>query len=113
MKSLSARAAAVLAAGAVLAIGGCSSDPFLSQEELEKQSFDGLTEMAGESPAEVDCPEPLKAEVGQTARCVLTAKDGGRIGYTIEVTSYENGRAQMNIQVDETPMPSAPGNAGT
>ncbi|WP_255283757.1 DUF4333 domain-containing protein [Saccharomonospora azurea] len=102
-------------AGAVLATGGCGGDPFLSQQELEKQSFRALTEMAGESPAKVECPERLKAEVGQTTRCVLTAKDGGQIGYTITVKSYDedSNNAQMDIQVDETPMPPAQGNAGT
>jgi hypothetical protein len=113
VKSFSARTAAVLVAGAVLAIGGCSVNHFLTKEELEKQSFDALTEVAGYPPAKVECPDSVKAEAGQTTRCVLTAKDGSQIGYTITVKSYDEDskNAQMDIKVDETPIAPAPGNA--
>ncbi|EHY90671.1 DUF4333 domain-containing protein [Saccharomonospora azurea] len=113
MKLRSLRAVAVLAVGAAFALSGCSFKSTVSKEELEKQSFDVLTKMAGEEPAEVECPGPIDGEVGAKTRCVLTAKDGGRIGYTIEITSYEDNRGKMVVQVDETPMPPAQGNAGT
>lgn len=115
-----ARLAAVLLACTAFAVGGCSvsgqpepepasSDPTMSEAELEKQSTEALTEMAGERPADVDCPGPIKAKVGETARCVLTARDGGQIGMTVTIDSYDNGRVHFNVQVDETPMstPSA------
>ncbi|WP_084789284.1 DUF4333 domain-containing protein [Saccharomonospora iraqiensis] len=115
MNQLQSRGIASVVLSSVLIVGGCSfsvGSMEIPKEELEQKSLEALTEEVGQRPAKVECPEAIKAESGQTTRCVLTAKGGGRVGYTVTVESYENGRYQVDIQVDETPMRSVPEGAG-
>ncbi|WP_007025994.1 hypothetical protein [Saccharomonospora iraqiensis] len=40
------------------------------------------------------------------------SNDGTRLGHTVEVTSYDDGRYYFDIRVDDTPMPSGRESAG-
>ncbi|MEU6642354.1 DUF4333 domain-containing protein [Saccharomonospora sp. NPDC046836] len=102
---------ALLVACAVLATCGCSvtvrtgepDEATVSKAELERSVTESLTEMAGQQPDAVECPGPIKAKVGETIRCVLTA-GGTRLGMTVTIKSYDNGRAKFDVQVDEQPL---------
>ncbi len=106
MRSRSALAVPVLLVA--LAASGCSfsasaGTTSVSTGDLEAQLTEQLTELAGQAPDDVDCPDPLPAEVGAEVRCTLTAGDG-RIGVTATTTSVEDERVLFDIEVDEEPL---------
>ncbi|GAA3835142.1 MULTISPECIES: DUF4333 domain-containing protein [Amycolatopsis] len=91
---------ALLLAGCTVTVG---ATPSLSQETVEQGISDTVLRMVGHRPEAVDCPDPLAAQPGNTARCVLT--DGGkRYGVTATVTAVANGGADYRIQVDDQPL---------
>jgi hypothetical protein len=51
----------------------------------------------------VTCSGPLKAEAGQSERCVLVG-DGIRYGVTTTISSYDKGIAKYDVQVGQKPM---------
>ncbi|NKQ56465.1 DUF4333 domain-containing protein [Amycolatopsis sp. K13G38] len=92
----------VVAAG--LTLFGCSSKgDTVAKDTLEQGITDTLTKAVGQRPDKVECPGPIKAEAGQTMRCVLTA-GSTRYGLSATITSYENGTAHYRAQVDQQPM---------
>jgi hypothetical protein len=89
-------------------LAGCSvsvqtGDPTVAKENLEQGVADALQKSVGKRPDSVECPGSVKAEAGQTARCVLTA-GSVRYGLTATITSYDNGNAHYQVQVDNQPM---------
>jgi hypothetical protein len=73
------------------------------REELEKQSVTKLTQLAGQAPDAVECPdEGLKAEAGATQRCVVSAGED-KIGFTVTVAQVTVPLA-FSLQVDDAPM---------
>ncbi|MGW1680580.1 DUF4333 domain-containing protein [Saccharopolyspora sp. NPDC002376] len=106
--SRATRTMALVAACGSLLLTGCSASfsvggNTLSTETLETQITEQLTKTVGQAPDSVSCANPLKAEVGESERCELTAADT-RYGVTVTVTSVEGDKAKFDIQVDNEPM---------
>jgi hypothetical protein len=103
------RAVVLIAGCAVITLSGCSAkvnvstEPMVAKDKFEQGIVEALEKVVGQRPEKVECPGPVKAKAGETARCVLTERDL-RIGVTATVTSYENGRARYDVKVDDQPM---------
>ncbi|MDN5822305.1 MAG: DUF4333 domain-containing protein [Brachybacterium sp.] len=90
----------VLAAAATFALAGCGflGGGSIPAEDIETQINDQLTEMVGQEPEDVTCPEDLPAEEGAEMTCVLS--DGGEtIDVFVAVTSVEDGEVNFDIEV--------------
>jgi hypothetical protein len=104
-----AGAVTVAASCAGLLLAGCSAQvtvdtgPSVAKTDLEQGISGTLTKQVGRKPDSVTCPGPLKAQAGQSERCVL-ASDGTRYGLTVTIRSYQNGKADYNVEVDQHPM---------
>lgn len=100
-------------AAAALALTACEAevnvgDETISASELEKQSSASLTKETGQKPAAIDCPEDLKAEVGETEVCSLEDQQGGEYDMTITITSVDDDKnAEFDIQVGDLKNPNA------
>lgn len=92
---------AVMAAAACQMSGGNPAP--VTQQELENQAIDSLTEEVGQRPDTVRCNGGIDAKVGATQRCILTA-GGGKVGLTATVTSVGGGKVDIDFQVDDTPI---------
>lgn len=92
----------VLAAGAGLALAGCGmlGDGSVPAEDVETQVTDQLTELVGQAPEDVSCPEDLPAEEGAEMTCVLSA-GVETIDVMVTVTSVEDGEVAFDIEVAE------------
>lgn len=104
-KLLPVRAMLAGVACAVVTLTGCSAsvsteEPTLTKETLEEGIIDALEEMAGQRPDSVECPGSMKAKVGESIRCELTA-GSDRVGLTATVKSVEGTNAQYDIKVDD------------
>lgn len=106
--SLAVRAVLAGAACAVVAVAGCSvsvetkEDPTISKENLEQGVADALEKAVGQRPDSVECPGSVKAKAGESVRCELSA-GSVRYGLTATVSSYDNGKAQYEVKVDDKP----------
>ncbi len=90
---------------AAVTLTGCSAsvtteEPTLTKETLEQGITDALEEMAGQRPDSVECPGSLKAKVGESIRCELSAGTD-RVGLTATVKSVKDGKAQYDVKVDD------------
>lgn len=99
-------AASVLA---VLAIGlaGCSfGEKEVSEAEIEEQVATQLAAQVTTQPKpDIDCPGPLKAEVGATLDCVLSVQgEPDRYPVKVEVKSVEDDKATFDIEVGNEPI---------
>ncbi|MDF9714576.1 DUF4333 domain-containing protein [Nocardioides sp. ChNu-153] len=104
MRSPLTTGTALLAPAAVVAallLGGCSSQ--VAQDDVEDQITEQLTEVVGQEPADVDCPDDLEAEEGATMTCVLTAEDDTTIDVGVEVTAVDGDDVSFDIQVADEP----------
>lgn len=106
-KSGRSRIAIRAAAGAlaVLCAAGCSvsaGSKAVSKEEVAKQAKAGLSKEVGREPDAVTCEHDLKAEVGETVRCTLTA-DGKKQGMTVTAKSVDGDNVKMDFKVDDAP----------
>ena len=91
----------------VLAVGGlaaCGRSDSVDRGDVEDEVKDALEQEVGQEAKSVDCDDDLKAEIGASIRCVLTANDGTRIGLTVTTTSIDGDDVQFDIQVDEEPL---------
>ena len=106
--SLSARAVLTGVVCAVVTLTGCSvsvetkEDPTMSKETVEKGIADALEKAVGQRPDSVECPDSVKAKVGETFRCELSA-GSDRYGLTGTITSLNDGKAQYDVKVDDKP----------
>ncbi|MEU9947307.1 DUF4333 domain-containing protein [Streptomyces sp. NPDC047939] len=97
---------AVRAAGALLAVAfaaGCSASvgsKEVKKDEVAKQASAALGKQVGREPDDVTCEDDLKAEVGATIRCELTA-DGKKYGMTVTAKSVDGDKVNMDFKVDE------------
>lgn len=66
-----------LLAGCSVHVGGTKA---VGKKQVEQEVSTELTKSVGQKPKSVTCPGDLKAKVGTTMRCTLTAKDGSTIG---------------------------------
>jgi len=94
---------------AVLALGfaglaACGSSDSVSEGDVEDNVKEALAQEIGQEPESVECDDDLKAEVGASIRCVLTAEDGTRIGLTVTTKSVDGNDVEFDIQVDDQPM---------
>lgn len=99
-RSLALVRPAVLAAAAAFALAGCGllGGGSVPAEDVETQVTDKLTEMVGQAPEDVTCPEDLPAEEGAEMTCVLSA-GGETIDVLVTVTSVEDGQVNFDIEV--------------
>jgi hypothetical protein len=85
-----------------LAVAGCgSSHPMIERQDLEQGVADAVEDAAGQRPDTVECPESLRADLGASTRCVLSA-ESERYGVTVIVVD-EGGT--FDVEVDEEPLP--------
>lgn len=91
---------AVLAAAAAFVLAGCGmlGGGSVPAEDVETQITEKLTEMVGQEPEDVSCPEDLPAEEGAEMTCVLSA-GGETIDVFVTVSSVEDGQVNFDIQV--------------
>lgn len=95
----------VRAAGALLAVAlaaGCSASvgsKEVKKDEVAKQASAALGKQVGREPDDVTCEDDLKAEVGETVRCELTA-DGKKYGVTVTAKSVDGDKVNMDFKVD-------------
>lgn len=80
-------------------VAGCGT-PTLAESDIEEQAEDVLEDAVGVRP-EVDCPDDLVAEVGETLECTLTAPDGSQLGTTITVTEVDGDTVLFDVEVEE------------
>lgn len=106
MQQATKRRIVVRAAGALLAVAfaaGCSvsvGSKEVKKDEVEKQASAALGKQVGKAPDDVTCEDDLKAEVGATLRCELTA-DGKKYGMTVTAKSVDGDKVNMDFKVDE------------
>lgn len=88
----------VTAAGFALAGCGMLGPSAVPADEVETQISDKLTEMVGQTPEEISCPEDLPAEEGAEMTCEIS-DSGESIDVTVTVTSVEDDNVNFDIQV--------------
>ena len=95
----------LLAAVPVLLVGlsACGGTAVLSADEVATKAEDALEQQIGVRPS-ISCPDDVKAEVGATTRCTLTAPDDPtEYGVSIKVNEVNGTNATFDIQVDDKP----------
>jgi hypothetical protein len=83
----------------VMAMTACSGEKVLDEAEVEEGANQALAETVGQEPDSIDCPDDLKAEVGESMRCELTA-GSDTLGVTVTVTSIDGDNATYDVEVD-------------
>lgn len=104
--------ACVAVAGAVLS--GCGgpaqigSQPTVAKAKLQTLAKQKLEAAAGKKAKSVDCENGIVGKLGATQRCVLTAKDGSKIGVTATVKAVDGtgtgARVNVDFKVDDKPL---------
>lgn len=94
------RATATAALALALSTAACSAGS-VAQKDVEQGVADQLEKQVGDRP-EVSCASDLKAEVGKTVRCELTADDGSTIGATVTVDKVDGDDVDYTVQVDNS-----------
>ena len=90
-------AALAVTAPLALAFSACSLlTPSLTETQLESEITSTLLAQAGVTADNVDCPGPLKGEVGTSEECTVTAS-GDTITVKVTVTSVENKTIKFDI----------------
>ncbi|WP_017987543.1 DUF4333 domain-containing protein [Amycolatopsis methanolica] len=97
---------ALLLAACTVTVGTTRS---LSQETVEQGISDTVLSMVGHPPEAVDCPDPLTAQPGNSARCVLTV-GGKRYGVTATVTQSRTAAPTTTSRSTTSPS-KTPGSA--
>ncbi len=98
-----------------MALAGCSAlvtvddgtVAVIPKGTVEDEIADSLEKTVGQRPDDVECPEDLSAQQGESIRCVLHAGTD-RLGVTATVTaaSVQNSELdyQLDVKVDDKPM---------
>ncbi|WP_326670593.1 DUF4333 domain-containing protein [Streptomyces sp. NBC_01257] len=84
---------------------GCSASvgsKVVKKDEVAQQASTALGKKVGRQPDDVTCKDDLKAEVGATVRCELTA-DGTKQGMTVTAKSVDGDKVDMDFKVDDAP----------
>lgn len=93
--SLRRIAAACCAGGLSIAVlAGCSKT--VDKDDVAEQINTQLSSQVGATPDSVSCPDDLKAEVGATMTCTLTA-DGTDYQVGVNVTSVDGDKVAFDI----------------
>lgn len=82
---------------AAATLAGCSAGA-MSQADVEDQISTQLTAQIGQTPDDVKCPGDLKAEVGASMTCVLTAGTD-TVDVDVKVTEVDGSNVKFDIQV--------------
>jgi hypothetical protein len=84
-----------------LALAACGAgEKVLPKSDVEQSAQRQLTATVGQAPKSISCPGDMKAKVGETMRCTLTADDGTKLGTTITVKKVDGGKASYEVAVD-------------
>lgn len=75
-----------------------------SPAELEDRVNQMLEQEVGRLPDDVECPDGLAAEVGESVRCTLTITEG-HLGATVTVRSVDGPDVVLRIEVDDDLLP--------
>ncbi|HEY4630897.1 MAG TPA: DUF4333 domain-containing protein, partial [Blastococcus sp.] len=87
----------------LVGLSACGGTATLSSDEVATKAEDALEKQVGTRP-DISCPEDVKAEVGATTRCTLTAGDDPtEYGVSIKVKEVDGSNAKFDIQVDDQP----------
>jgi predicted small lipoprotein YifL len=92
------RSLAFVAGGVALAGCGLAGPASVSAADVEEQITEQLTQMVGQAPDDVTCPDDLPAEEGAEMTCVLSA-GGETIDVAVTVTSVDGDDVNFDIQV--------------
>ena len=95
---LIARSLVLVTAGAALAGCGMLGGGSVPAAEVEEKVTSELTELVGQEPDDVSCPEDLPAEEGAGITCVLSA-GGETIDVDVTVSSVDCSDVQFDIEV--------------
>lgn len=99
-------AAAVIVAGP---LGACSAHfeagttAGIDKEQLGKIVKEKLEAQAGAKADSVVCDDALRAKVGATQRCVLSA-GGKKYGVVVTATSVDGDKVKFDVKVDDKAM---------
>ena len=93
-----ARSLVLVTAGAALAGCGMLGGSSVPAAEVEEKVTSELTELVGQEPDDVSCPEDLPAEEGAGITCVLSA-GGETIDVDVTVSSVDGSDVQFDIEV--------------
>lgn len=93
-----ARSLVLVTAGAALAGCGLLGPGSVPAADVEEQVTSELTELVGQAPDDVSCPEDLPAEEGAAITCVLSA-GGETIDVEVTAASVDGSDVQLDIQV--------------
>ncbi len=94
------RTIAALAVASAALLTACSSTPVVDEGELEDKISEQLAEEVGTAPDDIDCPEDLTGEVGETMTCTLTAGEDV-LDLTVEVTEVDGTEVNYEVEVGE------------
>jgi hypothetical protein len=104
----------VVSTVAVSVLAGCGgevrtdSQPTVAKAKLQTLAKEKLEAAAKQKAKSVICEDGIVGEVGATQRCVLTAKDGTKIGLTARVDGVEgrgaDARVNIDFKVDDKPI---------
>ncbi|MDX6648377.1 MAG: hypothetical protein QOJ97_328 [Solirubrobacteraceae bacterium] len=84
-----------------LALAACGAgEKILPKADVEQAAKEQLTATVGQTPKSIGCPGDMKAKVGETMRCTLTADDGTKLGVTITVKKVDGDKATYEVAVD-------------
>jgi len=96
-------------AGAVLLLGvsltGCTVSAYatLSGDKAATLAEDALEKSVGQRP-DVDCPDTLKLQAGESMRCTLVSPSTGTTyGLTVTVKDPATDGSGLSFKVDDTP----------
>lgn len=93
---------AILISAGLLAGCEVSTYKLIDKSEVEQRVSQQLAETVGQAPDHVTCPEDLKAVVGTTMRCELTAGQY-KYGVNIAVDKADGDNMGFHIKVDDKP----------
>jgi predicted thioesterase len=80
--------------------GAGADDVSYSKEQIEEQVANSLEAQVGQRPDDIECPDGLAGEMGETLQCVLTA-GADQLAVTVTVTGVEGDRIDFDVQVAE------------
>ncbi|WKG06267.1 DUF4333 domain-containing protein [Mycolicibacterium sp. HK-90] len=100
--------AAAMVGAALTGCGGGESaapQPTVAKSKLQTLAKEKLEAAAKRKAKSVTCEDGIVGKVGETQRCVLTAKDGTKYGVTATVDAVESGNVKVDFKVDDKPTP--------
>ena len=90
-------AALAVAVVAVFALAGCEKT--IDADKAADSVAGVVSDQTGFEPDDVECPEDVKAEAGETFDCTFTGPDGDYVAHVdIEEVDGENVRFQIQTE---------------